>query len=96
MIPVPLLLAGAELLKTVMTGDEKEDEKKVIEVIGEAAKLIKEKPFYLSKRFIAAAVTTILLMLNKKLGLNLGIEEITAITGLVSVYVASKSYEQRP
>lgn len=95
MIPVPLLTAGLQLLNTAMTGDKKEDEQVVSEVLGKVAKLATEKPFYLSKRFIAAAITTIILMLNEKLGLHLGIEEIGAITGLVSVYIASKSYEQK-
>ncbi len=54
-----------------------------------------EKPFFQSKRFLTLAITTIILMLNRKLGLDLGIEEITAITGLVSVYITSEVIKKR-
>ncbi len=91
MIPTPLLAAGLQLLNTAMSGDQKTDEEKVKDVLKYAI----DKPFWKSKRFIIGAVTSILLMLNKRLGLDLGMEEITAITGLVSVYIASKSYEQK-
>lgn len=95
MIPIPLLAAGMQLLNTALSGDKKEDEKFVTEVLNGVKKMAIDKPFYLSKRFIGTAITTILLMFNNKLGLNLGLEEIIAITTLVGVYVGGKSYEQK-
>ena len=54
-----------------------------------------EKPFFQSKRLITTTITTIILLLNRKLGLDLGVEEISAIVVLISIYVGSKSYEQK-
>jgi len=95
MIPIPLLVAGMELLNTSLSGDKKQDEQVVNEVLGKVKKAVAEKPFYQSKRAIGTSITIVLLMFNKKLGLDLDLATVTAITTLVSAYVASKSYEQK-
>ena len=95
MLPVPLIAAGFELLNTALSGDKEKDEKKIVEVLGNVSKIIPEKPFWKSKRFAITSITIVLLFLNRKLGLDLSIEEIAAIAGLVSAYVASKSWEQK-
>lgn len=95
MLPIPLITAGFELLNTALSGDKEKDEKKIVEVLGNVSKIVPEKPFWKSKRFGITSIIVVLLLLNRKLGLDLNIEEIGAISGIVSVYVAGKTWEQK-
>ncbi len=51
----------------------------------------KAKPWYKSTRNVGGWVTIILLMFNKKLGLDLSMVEITAITGLMGLLIGAKT-----
>jgi len=90
MIPIPLIIAGTELLKTALSDDKDENDKVVEEVIGKAVKL-SEKPWWKSSRNIATYITIILLMFNRKLGLDLSMEEVMAITGLIGLLIGAKT-----
>ena len=48
-----------------------------------------------SKRAWSTVIGVLVLMFNRKLGLDLSLEEVSAITALIMGYVAFKTYEQK-
>lgn len=88
--PLFTTIAGQATKTALKTAIERGDNETIKELALKA-----EKPFFQSKRLFVASITVIILMFNRKLGLDLGMEEITAISSLAGIYVASKSYEQK-
>ena len=95
LIPVLLETVAAKLLNTALSGDDdkkKEVIKEAIAPIHEAiAEAVKTKPWYKSSRNLGGWATIILLMFNKKIGLDLSMEEIIAITGLMGLLIGAKT-----
>jgi hypothetical protein len=84
------VVQGLKLLKDLSsTGDDKEDEKIVKEILSV------EKPFWHSKRFWMTVAGVLIPIINKVSGLELSETEIVPIIGMIAAYVLGKSHEQK-
>ena len=89
-IPIPLIIAGIELIKTRFTGDKEKDEAVVTKVMTQAVKMAEKAPWK-STRNLGGWITIILLMFNRKIGLDLSIEEVYSIAGLMGLLIGAKT-----
>lgn len=94
LIPLVKTIFVSKATELVKDGFEKATKSGDPETIKPFAKLL-DKSFLHSKRFWVSSIGVLVVMFNRKLGLDLNLEEISAITTLIVGYVGMKTYEQK-
>ena len=99
MIPMPLIVAGLDLIKTLSSNDEKENEKKVIEVMTKVVEEIPDsidtRPFWRKKRFWSIVISMLVPIINKVFGWDLDITEVSVVVSPLLLFVATEQWKKR-
>ena len=91
-IPIPLLIAGMDLIKSISSNDHKENEEKVVEVL---SKVVDERPFWKTKTFWSVAIGFIVPIVNKITGLGLDVTELTATLTPLLLFIATEQWKKK-
>ncbi len=99
MIPLPLIAAGYELIKTISSDNEKENQEKVIEVLAKVAKdlphTIDTRPFWQTKTFWTMSIGVLVPILNKVFGWYLSIEEVSAMMTPLMIFILTEQWKKK-
>lgn len=91
-LPLPLILAGIDLIKTATKDSDEENEKAVKEVL---SKVVDTRPFWKTKTFWSMAIGVLVPILNKVFGLEMDVSEITATISPLLLFVATEQWKKK-
>ena len=97
MIDPMTLLAGLRLIREVASSDEKENEKKVVEVFQALPPVKKEdtRKFWQRKTFWAMGIGIAAPIVSRVFGVDLNVEELASITATIIGFMAHEGWRKK-
>jgi hypothetical protein len=91
-IPIPLLVAGLELIKTATKDSDEENEKIVEEKLSQ---VVDTRPFWKTKTFWSMSIGVLVPVLNKVFGWNMDVSEVTATISPLLLFIFTEQWKKK-
>jgi hypothetical protein len=99
MIPLPLLTAGLELIRTASSSNEKENQENVVKVFSKFSEdmpdTIDTRPFWKTKTFWSTLISVVVPIANEVFNINLSIYAVSAAVIPLLLFVTTEQWKKK-
>lgn len=91
-LPIPLIMAGLDLIKSLPMDNDEDNEKIVKKAL---EKVIDIRPFWKTKTFWSTCIGVLVPILNKVFALNMDVVEVSAAISPLLLFIATEQWKKK-